>query len=275
MTWRYTVPAHPADRELVGARLWMAGAIGVWDRPETVVGWFESRSEDVPPGGTWSRETQVDWQARWKATIEPVLAGPVAIVPTWLMDDADLPASIQTVVVLDPGQAFGSGHHATTALCTEALAAMDLTGSSVLDVGTGTGVLAIVASRRGADRVVGVDIDASAVEVARANVTANGLQPAGLDEPGGTGVVNLGTGSADAVADEFDVVVANLVTDVVTSLADDLAARVRPGGTLIVSGIDAQRADGPGQRLGSAGLAQVDHRVRDGWVGAVWSRPIS
>ncbi len=263
---RYTVPARPDQREAVAARLWAAGATGVWERSADVVGWFDAPTDDAPEGGTWEAEQERDWQAQWKATIAPVLAGPVAIVPTWLADEFERPDDVDTVVVLDPGQAFGSGHHATTTLCTEALAAMDLDGASVFDVGTGTGVLAIVAAMRGAGRGLAVDIDPEAVEVSRGNVAANGVED----------LVELAVGSADATDEVFDVVVANLMTDVVAALAGDLAARVAPGGLLVVSGIDARRVDaerGPARALAGQGLVEDDRRVRDGWVGAVWSRP--
>lgn len=272
MTWRYTLPARPDERDVLSARLWVAGARGVWEQPGAIAAWFDDRSEAVPAGGSWEPEPEVDWQASWKATIEPVLAGPVAIVPTWLADDWASPDDVETTIVLDPGQAFGSGHHATTTLCTEALAAMDLADRTVLDVGTGTGVLAIVAARRGAGRVVGVDVDPLAVEVARQNTLANGLAAVDVGDAG-PGRIELATGSADLLDDEFDVVVANLVTDVVADLADDLAARVVPGGLLVASGIDARRAAVPGDRLSAAGLVPVRQDVRDGWLGAVWSRP--
>ncbi len=266
MTHRYTLPTHPTEREVASARLWAAGAQGVWEQPEAVAGWFADDQAPVPEGGDWTVEEERDWQADWKATIEPVIAGPVALVPTWLAEGWVVPDGIETVVVMDPGQAFGSGHHATTTLCTEALAAMDLTGQSLFDVGTGTGVLAIVAAKRGAGRVLAVDIDPHAAEITAENVVANDLTV-------GPDGIEVGVGSADSSPDEFDIVAANLMTDVITALAADLAARVRPGGLLVVSGIDALRVATPATALAGQGLVEVDRQVRDGWVGAVWSRP--
>lgn len=258
---RYTLLVHPGDRELTSAQLWAAGAMGVWEQPEGLAAWFADQDAPVPEGGTWLREPEVDWQADWKATVEPVLAGPVAIVPTWLAEAWVAPAGIETIVVLDPGQAFGSGHHATTTLCTEYLAEIDLTGLAVFDVGTGTGVLAIVAALRGAADILAVDIDPEAVAV-----TVQNAALAGVD-------MDIRQGSADITDATYPVVVANLVTDVITALADDLAARVAPGGTLITSGINAQRAETPRGRLRAAGLELVHSRERDGWVGDCWTRP--
>lgn len=259
---RYTVPTSRDDREIAGARLWFAGAVGVWEQPDAVIGWFVDPVEDVPPGGSWQPEPDVDWQARWKATVEPVVAGPIAVVPTWLADDHQPDASIETVVVLDPGQAFGSGHHATTTLCLELLADLDLEGRTVLDVGTGTGVLAIAARLRGARRVLAVDIDPTAVEVTRQNVDRLSLDG-----------IETAVATADEVAGTHDVVLANLVTDVVTAAAPDLAARTAPGGWLVTSGITEARADGPRSALDRAGLQRLEGRLRDGWVGDLWSRP--
>lgn len=261
--WRYTLASQPHDREVLAARLWLAGALGVWEQPEAVVGWFDRQSSSVPEGGAWTAEPETDWQAGWKATIEPVLAGPIAIVPTWLAEQFVAPQGIETVVVLDPGQAFGSGHHATTTLCAEYLGELELTGTSVFDVGTGTGVLAIIAALRGADHVVAVDIDQHAVEIASANAELAGVE------------VHPARGSADAEERTFDVVVANLVTDVVTALGGDLAARVAPGGWLVVSGIDALRAHAPREVLEGSGLSLQRSRVRDGWVGDLWSRAVT
>lgn len=260
-TRRYTLPTSPHEREVAAARLWAAGAHGVWEQADAVVGWFATTSDAVPDGGTWQDEPDVDWQAAWKQTVGPVLAGPVAIVPTWLADDFTAPEEVDTVVVLDPGQAFGSGHHATTTLCTEYLAELDLDGRTVFDVGTGTGVLAIVAALRGATDVLAVDIDAEAVTVTEQNIARAGV------------AVEARRGSVDTTERTFDVVVANLVTDVITELAPQLAARVRPGGRLVASGIDADRAAAPRERLRHAGLALDESRVRDGWAGDLWSRP--
>jgi ribosomal protein L11 methyltransferase len=260
-THRYTLACHPGDREVLAAQLWQAGALGVWEQPESLAAWFADPQAEVPAGGSWTQEPDVDYQASWKASIEPVLAGPVAIVPTWLADEFVIPEGIETVVVLDPGQAFGSGHHATTTLCTEYLAEQDLVGRSLFDVGTGSGVLAIVGALRGAAPVLAVDIDAHAV-----TVTLENTELAGLSFP-------THEGSADFTEDTFEVVVANLVTDVVTALAQDLAARVAPGGVLITSGIDALRAHLPREALALTGLVLMTSRVRDGWAGDLWSRP--
>jgi ribosomal protein L11 methyltransferase len=257
-----------ADRaEQVAAALWARGATGVWERPGTLVAWFdgvEHPSLGEVPGVAelavarqrWSVEPDRDWQAEWKHTIEPVRAGRVMVVPTWLAD-AHRPADTELTLVLDPGRAFGSGHHATTVLCLELLDEMDLRGSlsgrTVADVGCGTGVLAIAAAAWGA-AVTAVDIDPDAVEVTGENAARNQV------------ALDTTVGSVDAVPGTVDVVVANLVTDVVVDLAAELVAATRD--TLIVSGIARERRDRALDALHAHGARTIEVRERDGWIAA-------
>lgn len=254
MTVQYVLPRPPGDdAEVVGALLWAAGAEGVWVRPDDVVGYFASADAPVPDGGRWEDVEEVDWAANWMAGIEPVSGGPFDVVPTWLADDhPERPGRVR--IVLDPGRAFGSGHHDTTLGCLEALADLDLAGRSVLDVGTGTGVLAIAAARRGAGRVVGVDVDADAIEVAAANAAANGVD------------LDLAVGSVDAVPGPFDVVVANVLTNTIIALAEPLVAAVAPGSHLVTSGIGIERAPKVVDALTAAGLVGATTRQRGEWA---------
>lgn len=251
---RYTLPRTPdLDAELVGAELFSAGALGVWERPDTLVAWFDAPTDAVPVGGVWEVEPDRDWQAEWKATIRPVHAGRVAIVPTWLAED-HVPADGEVTLVLDPGRAFGSGHHATTTMCLELLQGLDLVGARVLDVGCGTGVLALAAARLGADEVQAVDVDPEAVAVTGENASRNGLE------------VTVRRGSVEAAGGTAGVVLANLATDTVVALAERLVAATRPGGALIVSGIATERAARAIGALTAAGLAVAETRTRDGWT---------
>jgi ribosomal protein L11 methyltransferase len=267
-TQRYTVPVAREDAEVVAAALWSAGASGVWERPGQLVAWFADREVvGLPPGGTFTEEPDRDWQAEWKATISPVLAGRFAIVPTWLVDD-HAPAPDETTVVLDPGRAFGSGHHATTAQCLELLDELDtagaLAGRTLVDVGCGSGVLAIAAAMRGA-RAVGSDIDPEAVEITAENARRNGV-----DVPAAVGSVEA---ALALVGGPADVVVANLVTDTIAELAADLVDAIGPGGCLIASGIAADREARATEPLRAAGLHLDERRERQGWVALRGHRP--
>lgn len=261
-TARYTLPLDASvDPEIVVATLWAAGALGVWDRGGELVAWFPARDVDVPAGGTWAVEDDRDWQAEWKASVSPVTAGSFCIVPTWLAD-GHVPDDGERTIVLDPGRAFGSGHHATTTQCLELLEALDLTGRTVIDVGTGTGILAIGASLLGATDVLAVDVDEDAVEVTVDNATLNGV------------VLDARLGSADLVESTYDVVLANLITDTVVALAGQLTARVRPGGVLIASGIADERRGRAVDALVAAGMSEPhDVRSRDGWTAFAARRP--
>src|SRR6056297_2040178 len=225
-THRYHLRVDPLDAEVASAHLWAAGALGVLEQPDELVAWFGSPDVTaVPPGGRWEVEPDHDWQAAWKADLHPVRAGRFVIVPTWCVEQ-HRPAPDDTTVVLDPGRAFGSGHHATTLLCLEELDGLDLSGTTVADVGCGSGILAIAAADRGA-RVVAVDIDPEATAVTAENAQRNGVS------------LDIRTGSVDRLDGPADVVVANLVTDVIVGLAPALVAAT--GATLIVSGIAGER----------------------------------
>lgn len=253
---RYDIPVAPGEDELVAARLWAAGALGVWEHPDHLVAWFADRDRPVPAGGRWSVEPDRDWLAEWKATIRPVDAGRITVVPSWLAEEHH-PRPDELTLVIDPGRAFGTGHHATTTLCLELLDELTLDGRVVADIGCGTGVLAIAAARRGA-RSFAVDIDADAVEVARANAVRNRVD------------VEVAVGSVEALPGPADAVVANLSTEVLMSLADRLAGATR--GTLIVSGIGADRRPAVEEALAAASLEVAEVRERDGWVALRYDR---
>jgi ribosomal protein L11 methyltransferase len=254
---RFELPTRPDQVELVAASLWANGAVGVWEQPDRLVAWFPTTDVTVPDGGSWSLEPDRDWQAEWKATIQPVRAGRIVVVPSWLADDHPTVAGDVTLV-LDPGRAFGSGHHATTTLCLELLDELDLDGRTVADIGCGTGILGIAAARRGAE-VVAVDLDPEAVTVTRENAARNGVE------------LTVTTGSVDSLAGPVEVVVANLVTDVVVALAEPLVAATTD--RLIVSGVAADRQDRAIRALEAAGAVIEELRQRDGWV-AIRARPV-
>ncbi len=250
MVQRYTMAAREGvEYELLLTALWNAGALGVWEWGDRLVSWFPDTTSSVPPGGRWELEPERDWLAEWKAGLGPVRIGRLTLTPSWLV--AGEPGACD--ILVDPGMAFGSGHHATTRLCLAALERADLTGRRVLDVGTGSGVLAIAAARLGAEAVVAVDVDPDAVTVAARNAARNELR------------VDLRVGSLDAVTSDeaFDVVVANLSSDLVSGMAADLLALTVPGGLLIVGGIAAENADAVSRQFGAE---HVSVETEDEWA---------
>ena len=199
---------------------------------------------DVPDG---------DWARRTQAELGAIHVGQLTVAPPW--DDAAKTPAAGTIII-EPAMGFGSGHHATTRLCLAALQRLDLRQRRVLDVGTGSGVLALAAARLGAKEVIGVDVDEDALDNARTNATLNG------------GPSNLQLANADFRAGTLapaDVVVANLTGGMLAAGAADLVRLVRRPGTLILSGI----TDDEAERV--AGVFQAHARqdwraAEDGWV---------
>lgn len=226
------------------------GMTTVWfsQQPPAAVGAALSDHAGSQPG-PWERVPAHGWDRTWRDRIEPVTAGGLHIVPPWLSEGTS-----PTEIVIEPAQAFGTGHHETTTLCLQELAVVDLTGRSVLDVGTGTGILGIAAARRGAATVWCCDTDPVAVRTASDNARLNGV---------GAPLLQVAPGSVGdlppTAPERFDVVVANLDTATVSRLAAVLAARC--AGRLVVSGVSIERADEAAAALAGAGLAV---RRRDG-----------
>ena len=158
---------------------------------------------------------------------------------------------------------FGTGRHPTTQLSLVLLEEHVRPGDRVLDLGTGSGILAVAAARLGAGEVLALDTDADAVAVARETVSLNGL----------TGAVEVGRGGIESAAPPYDVVAANIFPSVLAELAPSLAAAVRSGGVLVASGSVVARAEEAIDAVCAAGLGLEERRSRGGWVGMVFRKP--
>lgn len=233
-----------------------AGLLGLAEEDGRATAYLPERVEGLGVDGSWEPVPDHDWHQRWKASIAPVTVGAVTIVPPWL----PAPDDAMIVLVIEPGQAFGTGHHETTTGCLAALQELELAGRSVLDVGTGSGVLAIAAARLGASHVVGVDTDPVAVAAATVNADLNGVE------------IAVGHGSLQAAEGVFDVVVANLDTTTLSGLAGALVARVARPGTLVASGVSVERRAEAEQAFAAAGLPVLTRPGRE-WVVLVGGTP--
>lgn len=190
-----------------------------------------------------------DWVRLTQSQFEPIPIGErIWVVPSW----HDAPDPDALILELDPGLAFGTGSHPTTRLCMEWLEQSVKPGQSVLDYGCGSGILAILAQKCGANPVVGIDIDPQAVESARQNSERNHAE------------VTYGLPDA-CPAGEFDIVVANILSNPLKLMASMLASKVKPGGRIALSGVLARQAD----EVAAVYARYVDisvWREHEGWV---------
>ena len=201
-----------------------------------------------------------EWATAWKQFFKPMNIGRIVIKPSW---EEYVEREDDLVVEIDPGMAFGTGNHPTTQLCLLALQDYVRGGETVLDVGTGSGILAIASAKLGATRVVGLDVDTVAVEAAQENVKRMGMED----------VIRIDMAdSPSAFEGSADIVVANIIANVIIAMADDLIAKVKPGGKLIASGIIQDRAEDVKSTLESKGLRLLEDRREGEWVALIMER---
>ncbi len=281
-SYALTAEVDPGEAERVSALLFEGGARGVEERDDSVaampgvprpapgrtllVAWFAGRAQAERAAARAGVEPAVvevpdrNWGEAWKQGLSPFSVGRIFVRPSWI-DEA--PPAGAAEVVLDPGMAFGTGTHPSTALCLRAVDEFlaGRPGASVLDVGTGSGLLAIAARKLGAGRVVATDNDPTAIRVARENAARNGA------------AIELGGAPLSRVRGAFDLVVANILANTLVDLAPSLARKVAPGGRLLLAGIlEGQAADVRRAFLGR-GLAAAGGR-RDGeWALLAMERP--
>lgn len=216
---------------------------------DTVMSAFLGAKADVISIETEEEGKWLDWQ---KESIGPLFVGEkLWITPSWRNDETP---EGRRAVVIDPGLAFGTGHHPTTYGC---LLMVEKQGvASILDVGCGTGLLAIASALLGAGRAVGVDTDPEAIKVARENVVINDV----------TDRVTIIEGSVDAVDEKFDMVVANLYLGPLVALAGELVALLNVNGVLIVSGFTEDQEKEVDKAIRRPGVLPADRWAKEGWV---------
>ena len=195
-----------------------------------------------------------DWTESWKKAFRPFRLGEhMVIKPSW--------ETVETrpgdhVIEIDPGMAFGTGTHETTGMCVKLVEKYVKPGDSCIDIGTGTGILAIAAAHMGAGHVLATDLDAVAVRVAAENVKINGFE----------GKIDVRCGDLLEVVDEqADVVIANIIADVIIGLAAPVKPYVKEGGVFICSGIAVNRLDDVLDALKAAGYQVMDAVIQGEW----------
>lgn len=204
-----------------------------------------------------------DWANNWKQYFKPFRVGQRMVVkPTWEDWDA---APDDLIIEIDPGMAFGTGTHETTALCIE-LIEKYYTAGRLLDIGTGSGILAIAAALLGAKDVYAIDIDEDAVRVAKENVNQNGLSDRILVEKGDL---------LKGVRGTYEFAVANILAPVICMLAAPLLAYLAPGGTFVCSGIIREMRDDVYAALTKAGYEILEERSRGDWYAFAARKPVN
>jgi len=197
-----------------------------------------------------------DWEAAWRRFFRPVWATPRIVVhPSWIPVDID---AEQVAVVIDPQMAFGTGGHESTQLCLRGLEACLQPGDCCLDLGTGSGVLAIAAARLGAGRVLALDVEPRAVENARANLARNGID---------AGRVEVRQGSVDQVAGEvFELILANIQSHVLRPLLGPARRLLAAGGRALFSGLLAREEQEFCRWVEGAGLRVEAVHAKNSWI---------
>jgi ribosomal protein L11 methyltransferase len=281
LSWALIVAAPPEELEVMAAELFELGAAGVEMQepgmmlmpgtpalPEGMgraIAHFEDRAEAVEAAEALHAEPPVevpaqDWSTAWRAHHKTMRVGPRSWVhPPWEKPPAGV------AVAIDPGMAFGTGSHPTTALCLERTDELlaERPGASVLDIGTGSGVIAILARKLGAERVAGTENDAVALEAARRGEALNQVR----------GIEWLLAEDPAEAPGQYEIVIANILLNTLEELAPRIASKVAPRGRLVLSGLLAAQGDAAQGVYVAQGLRPVARKELNGWLRVELERP--
>ena len=266
--FQVSVVVPSARVEIASAQLFELGCCGVMEEDisdgvrltayfETIQNKAEIEQALMPCECRFEQVPDTDWTLAWRSFFHPVYPTPrMAICPPWDMVP-DPPGGF--TIAIDPQMAFGTGHHETTRLALLGLEKKIMSGDRVLDVGTGSGILSIAAVKLGASEVMAVDIEAAAIENARANCILNGVDIK----------VVLGQYSVDRVSGVFDVGVANIISSILLPIIPELVKRLQSGGYAILGGILDREREAFCAVLDRADLV-LDEMLEDGeWLCAI------
>ncbi len=263
MSWSLTVLCELDRADIVAAEFWERGATGIVEEEEPGKGvrlraFFDRWTEELEEfGGEWREEPERDWVREWSETWKAVELGERLFLVPDFIDVPTPPGRVR--VETHPGRAYGTGMSEATQLALLGVERHLRNGDTVLDVGTGTGILSVAAVRLGAGRVIACDIDPEAVEVADANIHRDEVS------------VNLFVGSVRAIAGgSVELLVANINATTIGMLAGDIRRVLRKGGKAVTSGF--LHRDAAGVRRAMARLREVEVREQGEWVSLVFVR---
>jgi ribosomal protein L11 methyltransferase len=274
--WAIDVRTPAGERETIGA--WLVSRTGqaVEERDDGTLVAFapdehaaaalvrELGQQGDPQISSETRPVEnVDWSTRWREGLGPRTLERLTIVPSWLPQAAN-PDPL--TIVLDPETAFGSGEHGSTRVALTLLSRLLRHGDRVLDLGSGSGILAIAAVKLGADRAIGIELDVEANEVAERNAARNGVSHKTEFLEGDASVLAR-------LAGPVDLVLSNILRVVNTALLPVITLALRPGGIAIFSGMEQGEAPDFRDTLGRAGFKPLQEALDAGWWGVAAARP--
>lgn len=193
-----------------------------------------------------------NWDAEWKKHYSPLALGDnICIVPAWM----EVEDKGQVQIIIDPGQAFGTGSHDTTVFCLESLEDLDLKGKSLLDLGCGSGILSIYAKLTGAEKVEACDIDEDALEATKKNASLNQVD-----------IAIYKSDLFESVHGQYDIIIANILAEIIVQMLDGVDAYLNEDGLLILSGIIISKLAMVEEKLDQVGFEIVKQRISNDWV---------
>jgi ribosomal protein L11 methyltransferase len=277
--YEFTIDIPSPFKEALIRWLTAVGCLGVIEQDEMVTAYFPGTvyiktivhelslikalldASGGPEGLTFTHALipEQDWNETWKKGFDPIDVGDhFTVLPPW-----EAPRKDRINLVIDPAMAFGTGHHETTRSCLELLDkyAPKVNKDRFLDLGTGTGILAIAAAKLGFRQVTGVDTDRLAVDAAKKNIELNH-----------SGGIDIREGGIDDLGDTYDFIAANIISGVLVALAPQFASRLNPCGIAALSGILMGQDKEVIEAMAAAGLKLVERYIDGKWVSLVFSR---
>ena len=260
--WDYTDLKESEETEVVRVKAYWALDEELEGKLQHLAVWLDGlASNGIDKGAgavSWKAVADEDWAETWKEFFHTEKIGARTVIkPTW--EEYEAKAG-EIVVELDPGAAFGTGQHATTSLCIRALEELVRPGMTVFDVGTGSGVLAIVAAKLGAKRVEAVDFDPVAVRIARENVRQNSAEDVVRTER---------SDLLKSVEGEADLIIANIIADIIVRLFGEVKGSLAAGGTMLLSGIIEDRLADVVEAAGRHGFSVEKIEQEKGWAAII------